>query len=94
MSKIFDACEKSNDEDIIVSCLISLREISTLEYDSLQFYFLKVCEVTSNASTNSSENIGCQAFEFWTTLIEDEKERKEKNGPCMNYIDSCKDSLI
>ena len=35
MNKIFDACEQSNDEDIIVSCLYSLREISTLEYDSV-----------------------------------------------------------
>lgn len=72
MTKIFEACEKSDDEDIIVSCLISLREISTLEYDSLQHYFAKICDVTSNASQNPSENIGSQAFEFWTTLIEDE----------------------
>ena len=50
--------------------------------------------MTSTASQNPSELIGQSAFEFWTTLIEDEKERKEKNGPCMNYIDSCKDSLI
>lgn len=35
MTKIFDTCDQSNDEDIMVNCLISLREISTLEYDSI-----------------------------------------------------------
>lgn len=76
------------------SCLTCLREISTQEYDSIQYYFDKICESTSNASTNQSDKVGAQAFEFWTTLIEDETERRQKNAKCFNYVSSCAPSLI
>ena len=94
MNKIFSACETSGDDEIIVNCLMSLREISTQEYESIQFYFTKICEVTSNASQNENAEVGASAFEFWTTLIDDETERKLKGGMCMNYVESCKESLI
>ena len=42
-------------------------------------------------STNSK--VGAQAFEFWTTLAENEMERKAA-GTCKNYIELCKDHLI
>jgi len=37
--------------------------------------------------------VGAQAFEFWTTLAEEETERTAK-GTCKNYIESCKDLLL
>jgi len=44
--------------------------------------------------TKSEVNkVGAQAFEFWTTLAEDETERMKK-GTSNNYIESCKDQLI
>jgi len=42
---------------------------------------------------SDSPKVGAQAFEFWTTLAEDETERLKK-GTCNNYIESCKDQLI
>ena len=50
MEKIFSACETSGDDEIVVSCLMSLREISTQEYDSIQHYFAKICGVLSVAA--------------------------------------------
>ena len=57
MRRIFDAME-SKDDDIIESCLTCLREISTQEYDSIQYYFDKICEVTSTAATNPADKVG------------------------------------
>lgn len=34
------------------------------------------------------------AYEFWTTLIEDETERKQKQAFCLDYIGQCKEALI
>jgi importin subunit beta-1 len=93
MSKIFESMQ-CNEEEIIESCLASLRDISTQEYDSIQYYFDKICEVTSQASQNPSDKVGAQAFEFWTTLIDDETERVAKNAQCYNYVSSCSPSLI
>ena len=41
-----------------------------------------------------SPKIGGQAFEFWTTLIEDETERMNKRKPCKNYIKNVFDNLL
>jgi importin subunit beta-1 len=93
MRKVFDSME-SADDDIIESCLVCLREISTQEYDSIQYYFEEICQRTSAASTNQENKVGAQAFEFWTTLVEDETERRLKNVKCYNYVASCSLSLI
>jgi hypothetical protein len=46
------------------------------------------------ASKNPTDKVGAQAFEFWTTLIEDETERRAKNVKCYNYVSSCSENLI
>ena len=95
MNKIFASLDNSqNDEEVIVSCLDLLREISTQEYEYVQYYFKKICEVTYICSKNDSPKVGAQSFEFWTTLIEDETERIEKNVACQHYVGSCKENLI
>ena len=38
--------------------------------------------------------MGGQAYEFWTTLAEEEVERIAKQLPCKGYIDSCKALLL
>jgi importin subunit beta-1 len=78
MRRIFDSMQ-CKDDDIIESCLACLREISTQEYDSIQYYFDEICQRTSEAAINPEGKVGAQAFEFWTTLIEDETERTAKN---------------
>ena len=93
MRRIFDSMQ-CPDEDIIEGCLTCLREISTQEYDSIQFYFDEICAVTSNAAANQADKVGAQAFEFWTTLIEDETERRAKNVKCYDYVSNCAGALI
>ena len=46
--------------------------------------------MTESAAKHESNKVGAQAFEFWTTLAEEEFNRKA-NGTCKNYIESCKD---
>jgi hypothetical protein len=36
---------------------------------------MDICRVTEAATKNLSARVGAQAFEFWTTLAEDETER-------------------
>eukprot|EP00356_Strombidium_inclinatum_P012359 CAMPEP_0170503278 /NCGR_PEP_ID=MMETSP0208-20121228/44205_1 /TAXON_ID=197538 /ORGANISM="Strombidium inclinatum, Strain S3" /LENGTH=72 /DNA_ID=CAMNT_0010782843 /DNA_START=785 /DNA_END=1000 /DNA_ORIENTATION=+ len=43
---------------------------------------------------SQSAKIGGQAFEFWTTLIEDETERLANGRLCKNYIKTIFESLI
>lgn len=49
--------------------------------------------MTEAATKSASPKVGAQAFEFWTTLAEEETERRLK-GTSQNYIESCKDQLI
>ena len=71
-----------------------LREISTQEYQYLHLYFAQICEKTSVGAKHPSPKVGSQAYEFWTTLVEDETERISKNVECRNYVRNCKESLI
>lgn len=49
MDKVFAACAVQ-DEEVFEFGLHCLREISIQEYESVQFYFAKICEVTGNAT--------------------------------------------
>ena len=96
MDRIFSVCEAASQvgEEILVHALQCLREISTLEYESIQWYFDRIWSTTSQLAEHPAPEVGAQAYEFWTTLTEDETERKLKNVTLMNYVVSGKDSLI
>lgn len=36
----------------------TLVELGRQEYDSVEFYFQKICEVTANAAKNDEEKVG------------------------------------
>jgi len=61
---------------------------------SIQYYFSRICSVTGRLAEHPASKVGAQAYEFWTTLVEDETERRMKSVECMNYVDSCKENLI
>ena len=85
MDRVFQAME-TNDEETQESVLQCLAEISTHNYDHLQHYFSKICLLTQAATRSSQPKVGALAYEFWTTLIEDETERKQKSAPCLDYV--------
>jgi hypothetical protein len=85
MEKLFGACNHQN-EEIVENALYCLREYMTQEYEVMQDYFQKLCMATSTLAKHPSSRVGAQAFEFWTTLVEDETERTLKNVLCLNYI--------
>jgi len=60
----------------------------------MQFYFSRICEATSALSKHPSPKVGAQAFEYWTTLVEDETERMSKGVMCMGYIRGCFENLL
>lgn len=78
MDRLFQACDAPN-EEINEFAMMCLRDLSTQEYDYLHLYFQTICEKTSQGAKNPSPKVGSQAYEFWTTLIQDETERIEKN---------------
>jgi len=92
MKKVFEACQ-STDEEVQEFALHCLREICAQEYESVQFYFNEICMVTEALTRSESPKVGAQAFEVWTTLAEDETERRNK-GNSKSYIESCKDKLL
>jgi len=59
----------------VENALHCIREVTTQEYETIQFYFNKICEVTANCAKHISPKVGAQAYEYWTTLVEDETER-------------------
>jgi len=71
MEKIFMACE-SPDEEVREFALNTLQEVGTQQYESVEIYFKQICAVTAAAANSESNKVGAQAFEFWTTLAEDE----------------------
>lgn len=93
MERVFQAME-SNDEETQESVLQCLAEISTHEYEHLQHYFSKICQLTQAATRSPQPRVGALAYEFWTTLVEDETERKQKSAFCLDYVGQCKDDLI
>lgn len=84
MSKIFEACE-CQDEDVQENSLMCLREIAVQEYEYIDLYFVKVCQVTGNLSKSQNSKIGAASYEFWTALAEEEIERKA-NGTSKNIL--------
>jgi len=93
MEKIFLACSLA-DEEIREYGLQSLKEVATCEYDSIQYYFRKICSVTADAANSPSDKVGAQAFEFWTTLAEMEINKRQEGAPIKNYINECKTDLL
>jgi hypothetical protein len=63
-----------------------LTDITTQEYEHMQQYFKNICDATIAGVNNSSDKVGARAFEYWTTLVEDETERLMKGLHCVNYI--------
>jgi importin subunit beta-1 len=93
MEKVFLAIDHP-DEEIKVAALQTLVEIGRLEYESIQFYFQKVCEVTARAARSAEENVGAQGIEFWTSLAEEEMKRKKSGKEVKGYIMQCHTDLI
>ena len=52
----------------------------------MQYYFQKICEVTSNAAKHDDEKVGAQGIEFWTSLAEEELRRRKIGGYVVGYI--------
>ena len=84
MEKILAACGAA-DEDIQENALHCLREIAVQEYECVGQYFSHICTATGTASKSDNNKIGAAAFEFWTSLAEEEISRREK-GTSNNYI--------
>ena len=61
-------------------------ELARQEYENIQHYFAKFCDLTANAAKNDEESIGALALEFWTSLAEEEQMRIKKNYFVRNYI--------
>ena len=77
--------------DYALQCL---RDFTTQEYENIQYYFQQICELTAMCAKHPDPKVGAQAYEYWTTLVEDETERTVKGVTCLGYIQSCSDSLI
>lgn len=92
MAKVLTACA-SPDEEVQESALHCLREIGTQEYEFVELYFEQICQTTAAATKSKNNKVGAQSFEFWTTLAEEEAERRSKNT-CKQYIEKCKDELL
>ena len=78
MDKIFTGSSSENDETRKFA-FQTLSDIPLLYYESIEFYFAKICELTANAARKDEESVGSQAIEFWTTLAEEELKYKQKN---------------
>lgn len=72
----------------------TLVEIGRQEYESIEFYFQKICVVTANAAKSASDKLGAQGIEFWTSLAEEELRRKKINGFVKGYIKQCHGDLV
>jgi hypothetical protein len=65
----------------------TLVEIGRQEYESIEFYFTKVCELTALAARSKNDLLGAQGLEFWTSLAEEEIKRAKKGGFVKKYIE-------
>jgi importin subunit beta-1 len=88
MARIFEAFQ-CQDEDTRVVAMQILVDVGRQEYDSVEFYFSKICEVTSTLARNDDEKVGAQAIEFWTSLAEEEQSRNLKRMSHKGYIPQC-----
>ena len=57
MDKIFLACD-APDEEIREYALQSLKEVVTFEYDTIEAFFQKICQVTAAAANSESDRVG------------------------------------
>ena len=64
----------------------TLVELAREEYDSVEFFFDQVKQVTAQAAQGEDEKLGAQAIEFWTSLAEEEHRRMRKGGNAKGYI--------
>jgi importin subunit beta-1 len=93
MQKVFDALQNPN-EDIRTTAMQTLVEIGRQEYESIEFYFPKICTVTALAAKSDEQTVGAQGIEFWTSLAEEELSRTKKNGHLKGYIVQCSGQLV
>lgn len=66
----------------------TLVELAREEYDSVEFFFDQVTQITAEAARGEDEKLGAQAIEFWTSLAEEEHRRMRKGGNVKGYINS------
>jgi hypothetical protein len=57
MGRLFDAFG-SPDEEIRIVAMQTLVDIGRQEYDSVEFYFQKICEITATIARNDEEKVG------------------------------------
>lgn len=57
MGKLFDAF-KVNDEDVRTVAMQTLVEIARQEYESVEFYFNSIAEITGLAAKGAEEKVG------------------------------------
>jgi hypothetical protein len=80
MGKLFESIVHS-DEEIRIFGMQTLVDIGKMEYESVEFYFKRICEVTANAAKHDVMQVGAQGIEFWTSLAEEELRRQIHNIP-------------
>src|SRR3569833_1604879 len=85
MTKILTAA-KSTNEEIRKVAMQTLVEVARQEYDSLQFYFDEIFQLTSLLAIYDDQSVGAQAIEFWTSLAEEELGRRNKKQNVKSYI--------
>ena len=73
----------------------SLVEIARQEYESVEFFFQQVCQITADCARGEDEKVGAQGLEFWTSIAEEEISRTRKGtGIVKNYIKQCCEQLL
>lgn len=72
----------------------TLVEIAREEYDSVEFFFDQICQITAATARGEDEKLGAQAIEFWTSLAEEEYSRMKKFGNAKGYINKCFQMLV
>ena len=93
MKQLFEAF-LVQDEDTKFIAMQTLVEIARQEYDSVQYYFEQIFNITSAAALGSDEKLGSQGIEFWTSLAEEEASRKKKQQMIHEYIRRCSQKLL
>lgn len=93
MEKLFEALTIQEEETRVVA-MQTLVEIGRQEYESVQYYFEKICQVTAYIAKNDDEKVGAQAIEFWTSLAEEELRRVKIRGYVVGYIKQCHTDLL
>jgi importin subunit beta-1 len=82
------------DEELQDFTLQALCALARCEYQIIEFYFKEIGQATEKGTSSQSERVGAQAYEFWTSLAEQELERQKKGLPIKNYIMNTKNELL